>query len=235
MAKETAADLSTTGVMSRSPEEIARVLSMLLGRAQAVRCDLAGGEILFESRLLFVDPARAYIVLQSGANEAALAALLARPRASFHSLPDSWHIEFAASGPQRTEYEGQPAIRLRFPEILVTQQRRSYERISIQPQVPLHFVADAGGPISFDGTMVDISAGGLGYLQYAPNITLEPGTSLKGCRIELPGRPPVTVDLEVRYSRMETLPDGRRAVRSGFRFVDTTPALKRLLESFFMN
>lgn len=233
MATSTAEDLSIAGVLSRSPEEIARVLRTLLGNRQAVRCDLAAGKMLFESRLLFVDPAHAYILMESGADESAMAALLARPRASFHSLPDSWHIEFAAAGARRTEYEGRPVIRLGFPEILVTQQRRSYERISLQPQVPLHFVADAGGPISFDGAMVDISAGGIGTLQYASNITLEPGTTLKDCRIELPGRPAVTADMEVRYSRMETLADGRRAVRSGFRFVDTTPALKGLLESFF--
>ena len=233
MAEDSAGDLSTTGVLSRSPADIARVLAMLLGRGQALRCDLAGGEIAFESRLLFVDPARAYILMAAGASEPAVAALLARPRASFHSSPDNWHIEFAAAGPQRAEHAGRPAIRLGFPDILVTQQRRAYERVSLQPQVPLQFVADAGGPISFDGEMVDISAGGLGYLQYAPNITLEPGTLLKGCRIELPGRRPVTVDLEMRYSRMETLPDGSRAVRSGFRFVNSPPALQALLESFF--
>jgi c-di-GMP-binding flagellar brake protein YcgR len=233
MAEDKAAALSTTGVLSRSPEEIARVLAMLLARGQAVRSSLAGGEIVFESRLLFLDPARAYILMESGAGEAALDALLARPRASFHSSPDSWHIEFAAARPQRTEHEGRPALRLAFPDILVTQQRRAYERAHFQPQVPLQFVADAGGPISFDGAMVDISPGGLGFLQYAPNITLEPGTVLKGCRIELPDRRPVTVDLEVRYSRMETLPDGGRAVRSGFRFVNSPPALLALLESFF--
>ena len=233
MAEDKAAELATTGVLSRSPEEIARVLAMLLGRGQALRCDLAGGEIAFESRLLLIDPARAYILMEAGTSEPALAALLARPRASFQSLPDSWHIEFAAAGPQRAEHEGRPAIRLRFPDILVTQQRRAYERVSLQPRVPLQFVADAGGPISFDGAMVDLSAGGLGFLQYAPNITLEPGTLLKGCRIELPDRRPVTVDLEVRYSRLETLPDGGRAVRSGFRFVNSPPALQALLESFF--
>ena len=43
----------------------------------------------------------------------------------------------------------------------------------------------------------------------------------------------MTVDLEVRYSRMESLPDGSRAVRSGFRFVNSPPALQALLESFF--
>ena len=233
MAKESAADLSTTGVMSRSPVEIARVLAMLLGRGQPLRCDLAGGELVFESRLLHIDPARAYILLAPGASAPALVALLARPRASFQSSPDGWHIEFAASGPQRAAHAGRPAVRLDFPEILVTQQRRMQERVTVQPFAPLHFVADAGGPLSFDGALIDISSSGFGFLQYAPGITLEPGTVLKGCCIELPKNPSVTVDLEVRHSRMTDLPDGSRVVRSGFRFLNSTPELNALLASFF--
>lgn len=233
MAKETAADLSTRGVMSRSPEDIARVLSMLLERGQAVNSDLAGGKIVFESRLLYIDPARAYVMVETGANEPALAALLERPRASFHASPDGWHIEFAAAGAQRAEHEGRPSVRLRFPEILVTQQRRAQERVSLRPQVPLHFVADAGGPISFDGAMIDVSIDGLGIVQYAPGITLEPGTVLKGCRIDLPGQPLATVDMEVRYTRQATLPDARRVLRSGCRFVKPTPQFRAALEAFF--
>ncbi len=230
-----AADLSVTGVLSRSPEEIARVLALLLGGGQKVSCDLAGGEILFESKLLYVDPARAYILLEPGADECATAALLARPRASFHASSSSWQVEFSAAGSQRASHNGVPALRLRFPDILVTRQSRTAERTSVQPHAPLQFVADAGGPISFNGALIDISAAGFAFLQYAPNITLEPGTRLRDCCIALPGRPSATVDLEVRYSRMDALPDGRRAIRSGCRFVDTPPPLKALLASFFQH
>ena len=233
MAKGPATDLSTTGVISRSKDEIARVLAMLLGRGQPLRCDLASGELVFESKLVFIDPARSYLLIEAGAEAPALLALLARPRASFHSSPDGWHIEFAAAGPQRAEHAGKPAVRVAFPEVLVTQQRRAQPRIAVEPPRSLHFVADAGGPLSFDGALVDISTAGFGFLQYAPGITLEPGTILRGCRIELPQPPAVTVDLEVRYSSMVTLPDGKRLVRSGFRFLNSTPELNALLASFF--
>lgn len=229
---DSAADLSITGVMSRSPEEIARVLNLLLQSGDTVQCNLAAGGMLFESRVLFVDPAHAYILLESGANEEATAALLARPRASFHASSGGRHVEFSAAGARRVEHEGGPAVRLSFPEILITQQSRASERVCVLPQVALKLVADAGGPLSFMGTLVDISAGGFACMEYAPSITLEPGTLLKGCRIEVHGRPPATADLEVRYSRMTTLPDGRRAIRSGCRFLNTNPELKALLASF---
>jgi c-di-GMP-binding flagellar brake protein YcgR len=233
MGTSESADLSVTGVMTRSPEEIWRVLAQLHAHGLAVRCNLAGGELVLESKLLHVDPARGYILLEPGTNEAATAALLARPRASFYASTPSWQVEFSAGDPQKALHGGAPALRLAFPEILVTRQSRATERVTIQPHAPLHFVADAGGPISFDGVLIDISTAGFAFLQYSPNITLEPGTILKGCSIALPGHPAATVDLEVRYSRMDSLPGGRRAIRSGCRFVDTPPELKALLASFF--
>lgn len=116
-----------------------------------------------------------------------------------------------------------------------SQQRRLSERIDIQPNAPLKFVADVGGPLSFHGVLIDISSAGFGFLQYSPRITLEAGTVLKGCCIEIPARPSVSVDLEVRYSRMETLPQGGNAIRSGCCFVNTRPEVRRLLESFFLH
>jgi hypothetical protein len=225
-------DISTTGILSRTPAEIAGVLAKLAGGGVPIRTDLAEGSVEFVSRLRLIDPAHAFIVIDLDANEAANEALLARPRVSFRATPEGWHIEFAASTPKRVKLQGQPAIHLAFPEILLTQQRRTLERRK-PVSMPLHFLADTGGFISFEGDLVDLSEAGIGFLQYPPGITLEPGTMLKGCRIEAPGFPSVTVDLEVRYSELVTLSTGERAVRSGCRFVAPSPQNVALLEAFF--
>ena len=52
---------------------------------------------------------------------------------------------------------------------------------------------------------------------------------LVGSLIEVPGLDPVTVDLEVRYSEVVTLPDGSRGHASGFRFINPPDALARLI------
>jgi len=223
------------GIVSRSQAEIARVLGALAARAEPLRANLAGGGLAFTTKLRYVDPNRALIVLEPSASEEANAALLARPRASFRAMAEGLHVEFAAADPVRTTYAGEPAIQMKFPDVMATAQRRESERRPVLPQAPLHFIADEKGVISFDGYMVDISEGGLGFVQYSPNITLEPGTVLKGCRIEVPGGQSVTLDLEVRYSRPVTLPGGRTALRSGCRFVDVPPEARALLASFFRN
>ena len=59
---------------------------------------------------------------------------------------------------------------------------------------------------SFSNHAALISPGGIGFLIYAESIILEPGTVLRGCRIQLPNERVSDADLEVRYSTPVTLP-----------------------------
>ncbi|MNC89631.1 Flagellar brake protein YcgR [compost metagenome] len=83
--------------------------------------------------------------------------------------------------------------------------------------------------LSFKGGLVDISSSGVGFLVYDPSITLEPGTVLKGCRIDPHNGAPLVLDLEVLYSELVSLPDGTRAERSGCRVVEHPETLKEFV------
>lgn len=216
-------------LIRRSSSEIADVLRYLLAGNEPITAHLRGGELMFQSRLRLVDPHGSRIVLEASPDEAVNAALLARPRCSFFATLQAGHIEFAAADPQRIDHDGTPSIQLGFPDVLVTRQRRELERAAIWPQVPLVCLADAGGILSFKGGLVDISIGGLGFLVYDPSITLEPGTVLKGCRIDQNTEVPLVLDLEVRYSELVSFPDGTRAERSGCRVVERTESLKEFV------
>lgn len=225
---------SLVGQMLRAPEEIARVLNSLVMRGEPLFSDLGGGKHLFRSRLRFVDPARAYIIVELSADEAANHALLARPRASFHAEPGGWRVEFAAADPKPTAaHEGAPGIRLRFPEIVAGHRRRAEDRAEVPKQQPLRCIVDEAGIMPFEATMANVSKGGIGFLQYDPGISLEPGTVLKGCRIDGPGGESVVVDMEVRYSQMVDLGDGKQAQSSGCRFLNLTPEETARIEKLF--
>lgn len=225
---------SLVGQMLRTPEEITRVLNSLVMRGEPVVSDLGGGKLLFRSRLRFVDPVRAYLIMELSADEAANKALLARPRATFHAEPGGWRVEFAAADPKPTSaHEGAPGIRLRFPEIVAGHRRRESERTQAPEQKELRCVVDAAGVMPFDGSMANVSKGGIGFLQYDPAISLEPGTVLKGCRIESPSGETVVFDMEVRYSQLETLADGSKVQSSGCRFVNLSPEESARIEELF--
>lgn len=220
------------GLMSHRAEDIARVLDALLAQGQAVIAFIGPEDIEFRSRLLFVDPAHHYIVVASpGAANAK--GLLARAHVTFISEFNGWHIEFSAAEPEPATIAGEDAIRLKFPGIIASApQRRTEPRHAVPGRVPLKCEADKQGITTFDGELVDISHGGIGFLTYASGITLEPGTVLNGTRIQRPGKPPLFVDLEVRYSKPVLLANGQRAHRSGCVFLNPTREITELIDSF---
>ena len=229
---EPAKGASSAGVISRSATEIERVLVSLHAASEPVFAMLDDGSLLFSSQILHIDPQRQHFVVAASDDEVANAALLARPRVTLATEVDRVHLEISAADPRRSTFEGRPAIQLCFPEVMATHPRRTELRIPVPGQPPLKCVADAHGIAPFDGQIVDIGSGGIAFLVYAASITLEPGTLLKGCRIEHPGRAPAFADLEVRYSRAVTLTDGRRATRSGCRFINPSNDLLKMISSF---
>jgi c-di-GMP-binding flagellar brake protein YcgR len=232
-APETNPTSSAVGQLLRTPEEVARVLNSLVARAEPVFSDLGGGKLVFHTKLRYVDPGRAFIIVEPSADAESNAVLLARPRVNFHSEPGGWRVEFTAADPKQTApNEGAPGIRLRFPEIVAGHRRRAEERAQ-PPTHPLRCIADAAGWMPFEGSLVNVSRGGVGFLQYDPEISLEPGTVLKGCRIERPNGEAVVVDMEVRYSQMVTLEDGKQIQCSGCMFLNLTSEETARIEGLF--
>jgi c-di-GMP-binding flagellar brake protein YcgR len=220
--------------MFRSGAEIGPVLRTLIEERTAIVCYLRAGETAFESRLRHVDPAGQFIIIDAGENGEALSLLVSMPRCIFHSDVQGWHVEFVSIEPQAVRLAGKPAIRLRFPEIM-SRWRRTHPRASVTPSIPLQCVADSEGIMPFEGLIVDIGPEGLGFLIHAANITLEPGTLLKSCLIEVPGKPTCKVDLEVCYSQPVVLGDGTRSLRSGCRFLETTGSAQEVIRFYMGN
>lgn len=213
----------------RSRSKIAPVLEALAARHQQVTVELPDGQGVVSTQLLLADPVGEFIVVAAAADAALNAALLALARVTMVAEPDDWHIEFVGTAPSAIVHENRAAIRMGYPEIVTVQQRRQDERYDVSTGLVLRCVADAGGFAPFDAQIKDISLGGISVLLYPPDVMIEPGTVLRGSRIDIPGAGTVTLDLEVRYSELVTLEDGRRARCSGFRFLNAPDDVKQQL------
>jgi flagellar brake protein len=224
-------DKTQTGLMSRSAKEIARVLDKAKNEGAPVTAFFPS--FTFQAQLLLVDPKAGRILLSRSPVEAANAAVLSRPRCTFHCELPGWHVEFVAAEPRAVVFRRSSLIQCRFPELLASNPRRSHDRVRLQPPLPLRVQADAAGIMPFEALILDLGFDGVGFLAYASSITLEPGTVLRGCRILLPRGIQCVADLAVRYSQAITLPNGKRAMRSGCRFLTPCPQIaalaKRLL------
>lgn len=223
------------GLLSRSAEKIAQVLKSLQDSARAITTVVGDQSMLFASRLSFVDPERGYIGVACSSQALANTALLARPSASFVAEVGNWHIEFVAMAPRLGMLGGVQTILFDFPKLVVSQDKRRAVPRASAPKVVLHCLADESGFAPFEAKIIDISSRGIGFLFYESGISLEPGTVLKGCRIERSNKPPVIVDLEVRYSTSVEQPGGGYAHRSGCVFLNPTRQVIELIESFNAN
>lgn len=222
----------------RSQIGIRGVLDALAERHVTISADIEndrGEELLFLTRLLYVDPAGQYVVIACSRDKPANQALITRAALVLYANLDNAHIEFSVSDPLDVMFGGVAAIRLRFPDALLRLRRREHLRLHLRPSVPLCCIADSGGITPFEARITDISVAGIGATIYDAGITLPAGTVLKGCKIVHLRGDAVVTDMEVRYSVRVMLPDGEWACRSGFRFLGEPPGLAQLIKIFVLD
>jgi hypothetical protein len=215
------------GLLSTSSDEVERVLSALMLRREPLAALVPDGESTW--RIAFVDPMRDYIVVApvSGGCEP----LLQSPHVTFLAEFGGTNIEFTASGPAAVTHENASAVRLSFPKVTVSRQRRAHPRAEVPTDPPVHCEIPAGAGVALEGQIMDISEGGLGLLIRASYLVPAPGTLIRGWHIERPGGGLVTVDLEVRHCRPAVLSDGSHAHRWGCQFVDPSDEVKDLIRT----
>jgi hypothetical protein len=216
------------GLLSTSSDEVERVLSALMMRREPlVTLVPDGGSTRW--RIAFVDPMRRHIIVQpvSGGCEA----LLQSPHVTFLAEFGGTNIEFTASGPAAVTHENASAVRLAFPKVTVSRQRRAHPRAPVPTDTPVRCEIPAGAGVALEGQIMDISEGGLGLLIRSSYLVPAPGTLIRGWHIERPGGGVVTVDLEVRHCRPAVLADGSHAHRWGCQFVDPSDEIKDLIRA----
>jgi len=217
------------GLVSTSEDEVERVLSVLMARREPLAALLADSDAS-RWKLRFVDPSRQHIIVElvSGTSET----LLQNQHVTFFAEFGGMNIEFTAPAPEAVTHEGSPAIRLGFPKVTVSRQRRAHPRAPVPSDAPLHCAIPAGAGVALEAQIMDVSEGGMGLLVRSSYLVPAPGTLIRGWRIERPGRDPVIVDLQVRHSRPLVLADGSEAHRWGCQFVDPSEEAKKLIALF---
>lgn len=217
------------GLVSTSGDEVERVLSALLVRREPLAALLLGGESS-RWKLRFVDPKRQHIVVEAVSGERD--DLLGKQHVTFLADFSGMLIEFTASDPEAVTYESARAVRLSFPKVTVSRQRRAHPRAQVPPGVPLHCAIPAGAGVALEAQIMDISEGGIGLMVRASYLVPAPGTLIRGWRIERSGKNVVTVDLQVRHCRPLMLADGSQAHRWGCQFVEPSEEAKQLIALF---
>ena len=222
----------TSPLLTRSRTEIARILVEVSRQGIPVTATLNHGGQLFITRILQVDAEAGRLLIGYSQSKAANATLLAARQVVLHVEFSRSHVVLRALSPVDAAFEKQPGIRLDFPEFLVRHQPRTHPRFKIPAQMGLKCIVECPGFLPFELEVVDISLEGQGMMLSDPGISLDPGTILKDCRIVYPGRRPIVVDLEIRYSKPLLQPDGSQPRRVGCRFLGSAGDIADLVKMF---
>jgi c-di-GMP-binding flagellar brake protein YcgR len=224
--------LETDPLLTRSRTEIAKILVEISRQGIPVTANLDHGARLFLTRILHVDAEAGRLVIGYSHSKAADSTVLGAGTVVLHAEFSRSHVVLRASSPVHVVYGKQPGIILDFPEYLVRHRQRAHPRFRIPPQMGMKCIVECPGFLPFELEVVDISLEGQGMMLSDPGIRLDPGTILKDCRIVYPGRRPVVVDLEIRYSKTIKKPDGSEPRRVGCRFLGNATDIADLVKMF---
>jgi len=173
------------GLVSTSEDEVERMLSVLMARREPLAALLADGDAS-RWKLRFVDPMRQHIIVEliSGTSEN----LLRNQHVTFFAEFGGTNIEFTASSPEAVAHEGGRAIRLAFPKVTVSRQRRAHPRAPVPSEAPLHCAIPAGAGVALEAQIIDISEGGLGLLVRSSYLVPAPARSSAAGASSVPDR-----------------------------------------------
>jgi c-di-GMP-binding flagellar brake protein YcgR len=227
--------LVTTGqLLVRSGMEIGRILDSMLEDGDTMTANLQS-QLLFLSRLLYVEPVKGYMLLSYCDHKPTNTAVLAARSVTLRCNHRGAQFAFSGGKPSQNTHSGQPCIQCGLPTaMLAMQQRRANQRVQVPVQAPVDCDVRIG-VLSFDAKVVDVSLDGIGTLVSDGTIPLCAGTRLERARIRHPQREPLYVDLEVRYVSRVTLANGERASRIGCKILSSPEDLEELIRLFIID
>lgn len=223
-----------TQVLVRSRIEITAILQSIAAGDLPLVSHHQIHDHLFIAKLHGVFAEQDYIVVGYSDNKTANAEVFEAGTVLFGASHPKGHVSFMAVNPLGL-HDPVESIRFDLPKVLLIEQRRVDKRIRVVPEATLRCLADDGGIMPFEASIVDIGLSGVGVMVYDPAITLRPGTVLRGCRIDLPEGGVAAVDIEVMHAASFKRPDGSSASRAGCRFIGEPEKLDRLLKVFVLD
>jgi c-di-GMP-binding flagellar brake protein YcgR len=182
--------------------EIVALLRAVAAHREIVTVQFGGGSDFVVSAVLAVHPEGGEVVLDYGADQAAMQRLLRAPRLRVTTQLDHVRIHFQADAAQALWFDGGTAFRVPLPDSVLRLQRRDAYRLKIPLGRPLLCVVPAGSDADERMTLRvrDISVDGVGLTDFPKAYRVSAGMAWSRCRIDLPDLGALIGDLEVMHT-----------------------------------
>ncbi len=210
--------------------QIASLLRRLQETRSLLSVTVAGSDELYNSAIVEVDAEFGYVLLDELTPVEGHMRLLQSRALHAHARLRGVDISFAGALQEAGEKDGIAFYRLPMPTLVNYRQRRANFRARVGMAIPVPIGLGNRHIAELDGTLYDISIGGVGALVRAGSIAeLRQGSVFERCNIRLPKGREITCGLEIRYVSHD---ERRHALRIGGRYVDLGRAQEKIIEHF---
>lgn len=212
-------DLSDYEIHSR--RQITNILGNLSECNQLIQLRIAGSADATVTSILAVDDQHA--VIDCAPNAGVNQRIADSEHLLFETVLDNIRILFETGGAELCQHQGEAALRIAIPPVLVRLQRREFYRVptpSAQPLICNIRIPDGDRARVIAFPLQNISAGGIAIIDEQKLLNPAIGFVYRDCRIALPAGIQIATALEIRNVREITLANGKNIRRLGCGFID---------------
>lgn len=216
-----------------SRREIISLLQGIQNQRQLITMVINDGAEVVVTSILDIDDKKNIVYIDCAPNPLINQRVIEADDIEFESALDKVQISFAASDVRNCIQDGQPALCMPIPKVLIRLQRREYFRVNTPAGHPVYckIPLDTG---ECAVSMVDISGGGVALLDEKRMLDTKIGHEYQNCQIELPENGTLKVTLRVRNMQDFSLANGKTNRRIGCEFVNMAPAMLTMVQRYIM-
>ncbi len=229
---EVADEAANSNYMLYDTTEILHVLRTLQKKRLFV-CAYFGTQGGFASTTVVgIDEARQLLYLDYSNQPSQNRAMLAANRLVCVSTLDKIKIQFVCENTVDGMWEGHPALQVPLPRKMLKLQRRDYYRLTLPRATPLICTIALDDQHKIGVSLVDISLGGVGIINYPSEVNLHSGQIYENCKIVLPDVGTLIVDLQIKNCFEVTLKNNQVSHRSGCQFLRLPPSMQNMIQRY---
>jgi c-di-GMP-binding flagellar brake protein YcgR len=217
--------------------EINFALNDLINHRETVTVFFNHGKDLFLTTLLAVRPRSGRLIFDWTGDDETNRRFLLSERSTFVGQPDGIKVQFSTGQATLITYSdtgdsGEKAFAVDLPKQVIRLQRREYFRILASVAEPVTVAYRDGNSQWTTLASHNISVAGTAIV--AANFPNDwvPGLVLSNCRLTLPERTEVAVNLKISHITEQANRAGDRRYRIGFAFVDLVRAIETHIQRY---
>lgn len=225
--------LDLTKFTITNSKKIAQILESLVTEGSIVSAYFNNNSQLVTTSVIGADEGSRRLYLDLGPDPQLNQALLTAKKINFITNQQSVKVHFSSGGVQLGEYRGHKCFISAFPQDLIRLQRRNHYRIDTpRANPPLIQLIDKNGNLFRELTVLDISVGGIGVIDFNLGIRLVPQEEFPDCLLKIPDFGEIRLGVIIQSVFYTKLKNGNQAQRAGLKFTHIPSTTEATIQKY---